>query len=139
MLFDLKSICAIFSTAIALCGNGASAASNGAPISPVSPTSSVPGHAFDRFVIITLENTVRSSPSASLIELRTTILLSKIPIFRNWPRTGFFLSDITVFPNVSQPALSQFFVLTTVRSIDPSESAKLYCVSWRRLFRSERR
>ena len=58
MIFDPRTIFAIFSTAAALWGRCAAAASNGAPISPVSPTSSVPGHAFDRFVIITLENTV---------------------------------------------------------------------------------
>ena len=141
MLFDLKSISAIFSTTVALCGHGASAASNGAPISPLSPTSSVPGHAFDRFVIITLENTVHSSPDASLNEIRTTFPLSGIPIFRNWPRTEFCLSDITVFPQggPARPVLFQFSVLLTVRSIDPSESAELYCVSRWRLFWSERR
>lgn len=36
----------------------AHAAGSGSPLPPTSPTSSVPGRAFDRFVIITLENTV---------------------------------------------------------------------------------
>jgi hypothetical protein len=37
---------------------------NGVPVNPVSPTSSVPGHVFDRYVVIWLENTVEITLSA---------------------------------------------------------------------------
>jgi hypothetical protein len=48
----------VYSAATALLASIAYAASNGSPVTPDSPTSSVAGRAFDRFVIITLENTV---------------------------------------------------------------------------------
>jgi hypothetical protein len=50
-------ISSIFSTASAVYGSVAYAASIGSAVTPVSPTSFVRGHAFDRFVIITLEHT----------------------------------------------------------------------------------
>lgn len=52
----LTSIFSIAATVVF--GQLASPVGNGVPIAPLSPTSFIPGHAFDRFVIITLENTV---------------------------------------------------------------------------------
>jgi len=57
MCICARKLTSIFSIAAALFGHLAYAASSGV-IAPLSPTSFIPGKAFDRFVIIWLENTV---------------------------------------------------------------------------------
>jgi hypothetical protein len=50
-----------------LLGPLVTAQGNGVPVNPVSPTSLVPGHVFNRYVVIWLENTVRTSAPAERI------------------------------------------------------------------------
>lgn len=45
-------------TLVLLVGTLVVGGSNGVPVNPASPTSSVAGNAFDRYVVIWLENTV---------------------------------------------------------------------------------
>ena len=59
MYICTRTLTSIFSIAAALFGQLAYAASGGV-IAPLSPTSFVTGKAFDRFVVIWLENTVIS-------------------------------------------------------------------------------
>lgn len=88
----------IFSIAAALFGLLASAAGSGV-IAPVSPTSFIPGKAFDRFVIIWLENTVILPVVRGIFTEkynRITTLLCRTAIFKCWHKKALSSNDITV-------------------------------------------
>jgi hypothetical protein len=98
MYRDARPLRPIFSIAAALFGLLASAAGSGV-IAPVSPTSFIPGKAFDRFVVIWLENTVILPAVRGIFAEkynRITALLYRTAIFKRWRKKALSSNDITV-------------------------------------------